>query len=162
MLHLIPAPLHRQLYRIADRVRKRWWLISRPRRTSVVVIAFDQQGRVLLVRHSYGLPIWSAPGGGMSEREDPAKAAAREIREELACELTDMTLLEAREREISGSRDTVHLFAARLKGEPRPDMREIIEIAFYDPGHLPQNCARLIPDQVALAVDALENGALKS
>ncbi|MBO9518299.1 MAG: NUDIX domain-containing protein [Porphyrobacter sp.] len=162
MLHLIPAPLHRQLYRIADRIRKRLWLISRPHRTSVVVLAFDEQGRVLLVRHSYGLKVWTAPGGGMGESEDPARAAAREFREELSCELSNLTLLEAREREISGSRDTVHLFAARLNGDPRPDMREIVKIGLFEPAYLPADCAPLVAGQVELAVAALANGALKS
>ncbi|MBT2132717.1 NUDIX domain-containing protein [Croceibacterium sp. LX-88] len=162
MLHLIPAPLHRQLYRVADGLRKRWWVISRPRRTSVVVLAFDEQGRVLLVRHSYGLRVWSAPGGGMGEQEDPALAAAREFREELSCELSNLTLLEARELDISGSRDTVHLFAARLNGTPRPDMREIVEVGLFDPAHLPADCARLVPSHVELAVTALKSGALKS
>ncbi|KRA79412.1 NUDIX domain-containing protein [Altererythrobacter sp. Root672] len=162
MLHLIPAPLHRQLYRLADGVRKRWWIISRPRRTSVVVLAFDDHGQVLLVRHSYGVRVWTAPGGGMGEQEDPALAAAREFREELSCELSGLTLLEARELEISGSRDTVHLFAARLNGTPRPDMREIVAAGLFDPEHLPADCSRLVPSQVALAVAALETGALKS
>src|SRR5690606_8180249 len=61
MLHLIPAPLHRLLYRIADRLRRQWWKVRRPTRNSVLVIAFDGAGRVLLVRHSYGPPVWALP-----------------------------------------------------------------------------------------------------
>jgi 8-oxo-dGTP pyrophosphatase MutT (NUDIX family) len=81
MLHLIPAPLHRVLYRVAHGVRRQWWRVRRPRRSSVVVVAFDERDRVLLVRHSYGRPAWSLPGGGMNRGELPEPDAAREIGE---------------------------------------------------------------------------------
>ncbi|HEU4651457.1 MAG TPA: NUDIX domain-containing protein, partial [Croceibacterium sp.] len=69
MLHLIPAPLHRSLYRLAYRTRRAWWRVRRPRHSSVIVMAFDDHGRVLLVRHSYGPRVWSLPGGGFGRGE---------------------------------------------------------------------------------------------
>src|SRR5688572_20915224 len=128
MLHLIPAPLHRALYRVAYTLRRRWWRIRRPRRSSVVVVAFDAQDRVLLVRHSYGPPVWSLPGGGMDRGEDPEQAAAREIREELGCDLTELAPIDASEERIAGSLDLQHIFTARLAGTPVPDMREIVAV----------------------------------
>jgi 8-oxo-dGTP pyrophosphatase MutT (NUDIX family) len=150
MLQLIPAPLHRTLYRIADRTRRQWWRIRRPRRESVQVVAFDEADRVLLVRHSYGPPVWALPGGGMSRSEDPALAAAREFREELGCELADLLEVEAREQDEGGSRDVRHLFAASLGGVPVPDMREIVAVGLFDQGALPAPCDR----RVGPAVDA--------
>jgi 8-oxo-dGTP pyrophosphatase MutT (NUDIX family) len=144
MLQLIPAPLHRWLYRVADRMRRRWSRIRRPRRRSVLVVAFDEMDRVLLVRHSYGPPIWALPGGGMSRHEDPSLAAAREVREELGCELADLRRIEAREYDEGGARDLRHVFAATLVGSPVPDMREIVAVGLFDPAALPPICDRRV------------------
>jgi 8-oxo-dGTP pyrophosphatase MutT (NUDIX family) len=150
MLHLIPAPLHRALYRLADRVRKRWWRIREPRRSSVLVLALDDAGRVLLVRHSYGRPVWSLPGGGMGRHEDPVLAAIREFREELGCAITDLRPLATSEEAISGSRDTHHVFVARLAGEPRPDMREVVAAELFAADALPADVGRLSARNIAL------------
>jgi 8-oxo-dGTP pyrophosphatase MutT (NUDIX family) len=142
MLELIPAPLHRQLYRVADRVRRAWWLVRRPRRSSVFVVAFDEHDRVLLARHSYGPPVWALPGGGVGRREAPEAAARREFREELQCPLADLRLVTTETQPDSGSRDERHLFVARLAGTPVPDLREIVEIGWFDPHALPANAGR--------------------
>lgn len=152
MLRLIPAPLHRVLYRIADRARRRWWKIRRPRRSSVNVVAFNEAGRVLLVRHSYGPPVWTVPGGGVNRREEPLAAAVREFREELACPLSHVVALETAEQPDSGSIDLRHVFAARLAGTPVPDMREIVEVGLFDPAALPEPVGRWTSAAVRRAV----------
>ena len=154
MLQLIPAPLHRQLYRIADRLRRIWWRLRKPRRRSVLVIAFDDRGRVLLVRHSYGPPVWALPGGGLGRNEDPGVAAAREFREELGCGLADVLALKARVQVISGARDLQHRFAARLAGEPVADQREIVAAELFDPAALPPDCAGYVARLVEQAIEA--------
>ena len=154
MLQLIPAPLHRLLYRLADRMRRRWWRLRKPRRRSVLIVAFDEAERVLLVRHSYGPPVWALPGGSMGESEDPALAAAREFREELDCELADLIELEAREHDEGGSRDVRHVFSASLSGVPVPDRREIVAAQTFDRAALPVPCDRRVRPamEAALAV----------
>lgn len=152
MLQMIPAPLHRRLYRLADWARRRWWRIRKPRRRSAFVIAFDEAGRVLLVRHSYGRPVWSVPGGGVGRREDPAGAAAREFREELGCELADLRALETSEREVSCSRDLQFLFVARLAGVPVADQREIVAVELFDPSALPADCGPFAARWIAQAL----------
>lgn len=154
MLHLIPAPLHRLLYRMAHAVRRRWWRVRRPRRSSVVVIAFDDRDRVLLVRHSYGRKVWLLPGGGIGRGEQPERAAEREIREELGCAVTDLTLIGESKERIGGSLDAQHLFSARLVGEPVPDMREIVAVALVDPEHLPEPCGAWARQRIGQAVAA--------
>lgn len=154
MLHLIPAPLHRVLYRVAHAARRQWWRIRRPHRRSVVVAAFDEHDRVLLVRHSYGPPAWSLPGGGMDRGEQPDEAARREIREELRCGLTDLAVIDVTEQRVAGSLELQHLFAARLAGEPTPDMREIVAVTLADPDHLPEPCHGWTRRKVAQAVAA--------
>lgn len=157
MLHLIPPPLHRLLYRVADKVRRRWWQVRRPQRNSVVVIAFDGAGRVLLVRHSYGPPVWALPGGGIGRGEPAAAAAEREFREELGCPLADVVALTELVEEESGSTDLLHVFVARAAGTPRPDMREIVAAEFFDPAQLPRPADRRIAHRIAEAVAARGN-----
>jgi 8-oxo-dGTP pyrophosphatase MutT (NUDIX family) len=154
MLHLIPASLHRKLYRLADWGRRRWWRIRKPHRHSAFVVAFDEAGRVLLVRHSYGRPVWTIPGGGVGRREEPAAAAAREFREELACELADLVPLGPCEFEDSGSHDERYVFAARLAGTPVADQREIVAAALFDPGALPADRSQFVTPWVEAALAA--------
>lgn len=49
---------------------------------------FDPQGRILLVRHSYGRLNWELPGGGALPGEDPRTAAQRELLEETSLDLS--------------------------------------------------------------------------
>jgi 8-oxo-dGTP pyrophosphatase MutT (NUDIX family) len=149
MLHLIPAPLHRALYRVADRLRRRWWRLRKPQHRSVIVLATDDSGRVLLVRHSYGQPVWTLPGGGIDRNEDPLAAAIREFREELRCELAELRPLVSSVEDVSGSRDMQNVFLARLAGTPRPDMREVVEARLFDPAALPANLSRIAVRRIA-------------
>jgi 8-oxo-dGTP pyrophosphatase MutT (NUDIX family) len=119
-----------------------------------MVLAFDEAGRVLLVRHSYGPPLWALPGGGMSLREDPALAAAREFREELGCELADLLEIETREHDEGGSRNVRHVFAASLSGVPVPDRREIAAAELFDPAALPAPCDRRVRPAMEAALAA--------
>ena len=154
MLHLIPAPLHRGLYRLADWARRRWWRVRKPIRRSAFVIAFDGVGRVLLVRHSYGAAVWTVPGGGLRRGEDPTAAAARELREELGCGLADLIELDRHEADDSGSRDVRYLFTARLVGEPVADRREIVAVEWFEPNALPAEASRYASEFVARALAA--------
>jgi 8-oxo-dGTP pyrophosphatase MutT (NUDIX family) len=159
MLHLIPAPLHRQLYRVADRMRRIWWQVRKPRRNSVNVVAFDDEGRVLLVRHSYGPPVWALPGGGIGRGEDPRVAARREFREELGCEIDGLAAIEAIRGELKGSKNRMYLFAATIAGTPAPDMREIVELGYFEPNRLPGNVDRRIAERVRQALARRGDGA---
>lgn len=156
MLHLIPAPLHRLLYRIADRLRRLWWKVRRPTRNSVLVIAFDGAGRVLLVRHSYGPPVWALPGGGIDRGEEPADAAVREFGEELGCPLSDVRELTHVMEPDSGSTDSLHIFVAHVAGTPRADRREIVAAEFFEPGALPSPADRRARHWVGEAAARLE------
>jgi 8-oxo-dGTP pyrophosphatase MutT (NUDIX family) len=159
MLQLIPPPLHRVLYRVADRLRRLWWHVRRPRRSSAVVVAFDEADRVLLVRHSYGKPLWALPGGGINRGEAPEAAAAREFFEELRCPLSGLRVIERRTEDDSGSLDLRHTFVARLAGIPVPDMREIVEVGLFDPTDVPEPIGRWTAAVIAQAVAFLAEEA---
>ena len=90
MLHVLPAPIHRLALRIGHIVRVRVWRLLGSEIRGCAILAFDAEGRLLLVHHSYHLPNhWLLPGGGLARGEDPAATAARELREETGCTLTD-------------------------------------------------------------------------
>ena len=59
----------------------RAFLVQRGMTLGVRVIAFDPDGRLVLVRHGY-TPGWHLPGGGVDYHETLEEAALRELAEE--------------------------------------------------------------------------------
>lgn len=143
MLHLIPAPLHRLALRLAHRARKRWWKLSRKTRSGVTIIALDKSHRILLVRHSYGSGMWTLPGGGLGSGENPEACARREMREELGCELEELTLAARFDEELHGARHRAFVFTCRFIGDPKADGREIVELGWFVRDDLPRNLSHL-------------------
>jgi ADP-ribose pyrophosphatase YjhB (NUDIX family) len=137
MLHLIPAPIHRHALRLAHRLRLQWWRFRKPRLAGCRVLAIDGEGRVLLVRHSYGSDTWTAPGGGIARGEAPLAASRRELWEETSCILEAAILLETVEEALHGAIHVVHIVAGLTNDMPQPDGREIIEAAFFELDALP-------------------------
>lgn len=137
MLRLIPPPLHRIALIAAHEVRKLWWRLARPRVEGVRVVALDDRGQVLLVRHGYGNRNWMTPGGGLRRGEDPLIAAARELREECNCGLNEARLLAVAEENLFGAANTVHIIGGRLDGTPRGDGREVLACALFPADGLP-------------------------
>lgn len=56
-------------------------LLARPMTLGVRGAAFDEEGRIFLVRHTY-LPGWYMPGGGVDPGETVEEALHRELAEE--------------------------------------------------------------------------------
>lgn len=138
MLHLIPAPLHRLAYRLAHAARKLWWRWRKPRIDGCRVLALDPDGRVLLVRHTYGSRKWLLPGGGLAKGESAFAAAARELREETTCSLIAPVELAVIHENLNGAANCVHIVAGRAGGTPVADLREILEAAFFAADRLPE------------------------
>jgi 8-oxo-dGTP pyrophosphatase MutT (NUDIX family) len=149
VLHLIPAPLHRALLRLAHPLRKRWHRLTKRPTAGVTVIGLGEGGEVLLVRHAYGSGRWSLPGGGLGRREDPHACARREMREELGCDLADLALAAQIDETLYGAPHRSFVFTARFAGEPRADGREIVEIGWFARDAMP-------PDVVRIAIRRLK------
>ncbi|WP_235523003.1 NUDIX domain-containing protein [Novosphingobium sp. Leaf2] len=130
--------MHRAFYRLAHRVRAQIWRVWKPRLDGVRVLALDGQGRLLLVRHSYGSSAWMPPGGGLRRGEDPLHAGARELVEETGCRLENPQLLEVRPEDLHGADNRVRIVAGRAVGTPVPDGREIVASAFFALDALPE------------------------
>jgi 8-oxo-dGTP diphosphatase len=118
------------------------WLSQAKFMVAVAAVVFDEQGRVLLLRHRFWPEgSWGLPGGYVHGGEDLEVALARELHEETGATITDVRLL----RVVSGYRLRVEVFySARLASDPsRLDPSEVL-------------AAELFP------VDALPAGALRS
>lgn len=135
---ILPRSLHRTALRRAHAIRHRWRHFAKLPLAGVSVFVTDMEGRLLLVRHSYGPGGWALPGGGMGRREEPLDAAAREVREEVGCLLESTRVLEKIEETISGSPHTAWLVAGITRDHPRPDKREVIEARFFPLHSLPE------------------------
>ena len=137
MLRLIPAALHRTLYRLAHTARLAWWRIRKPHITGCSAVVRNAEGNVLLVRHSYGSGSWELPGGGVQRGEDPAATIVRELAEETRCQLEHLTALGVLDEALSGARNRVHLFTATTRDSPRADNRELVAAMFFPVADFP-------------------------
>lgn len=153
MLYLIPAWLHRRLMPAAHRLRTLWLRFARPTIHGVSVMAFDEENRLLLVRHSYGTPKWAMPAGGRRASEDPEVAIRREVREELGVDLESLSLVVHREEDLRGGTNHVHVFTARVRQEPRPDLREVVAAQFFALDDLPDRLEKRVRPRLDLLKD---------
>jgi len=99
----------------------------------------DSEGRVLLVKHTYGRLNWELPGGIGEVDESPCETAVREVKEE-----TGLTVVA---QHMTGyyyapENDKLHfVYRCRQTEEealPRPDLGEISECGFWPVNALPR------------------------
>ena len=134
----MPDRIRRTLLRIAHRLRDRWRRWRKTPLAGVSMIARDLEGRILLVRHSYGPNAWYFPGGGIRKGEAPEEAAGRELKEETGCECDGVFLVGQFEEEISGSPHTAYVVTCVTHDVPQPDRREVVEARFFPTHSLPE------------------------
>jgi ADP-ribose pyrophosphatase YjhB (NUDIX family) len=120
----------------------------------------NDQGRLLLVRraHEPWPGAWDIPGGFCEQRELPADAARREVREETGLDVETGSLI-GMWIDDYGDTGQVTLntyFHARLVGgAERIDPAEIAEIGWFDARELPSELA--FPDHEGMVLDAWKN-----
>ena len=82
--------------------------------TAAAAIILDADGRLLLVKHSYGPLNWEIPGGAAEPDETPVETALREVREETGLTATAERLTGIYyERKGPGRDHALHLLVAR-------------------------------------------------
>ncbi|MBU6268634.1 MAG: NUDIX domain-containing protein [Sphingomonadales bacterium] len=154
MQRFVPKPVHRAALRVADGLRRGWWRLRKPVVMGCRVVARDADGRVLLIRQSYGTPLWVLPAGGMKRGEDPLDTAARELAEETACVLAEARFAEIVIEPLAGTLNHVHVVTGRALGMARADGREVIAVGFFAPEALPGDVhprvAAMLPRWVAM------------
>ncbi|MEH3159056.1 MAG: NUDIX domain-containing protein [Sphingomonas taxi] len=120
------------------------------RTRGVKVMAFDGDGRLLLVRHRYGRSdLWMLPGGGMGRGESPVAAAVREVAEETGCRLTDVVPVAVFVSRAEGRRDTVHLMRGATADRPVADGVELAEAGFFAFDALPEGVSPATARRIA-------------
>lgn len=140
MLSFLPGPVHRAALRSAHALRLRLWRLTKRKVRGCNVIAANDAGEVLLVRHSYhARDTWMLPGGGLGRDESPIGTAQRELREETGCFLRDPVHLGTVTLDRNGWTNLIELVCGRAEGPPAPDGREIEEARFFAPASLPAN-----------------------
>ncbi len=162
MLYLIPAPLHRLALGLAHWLRLHWWRLRKPLLIGCRVLAFDAEGRVLLIRHSYGSGRWMLPGGGVARDEDPVAAACRELQEEVGCTLADPHPFLVIDEPLAGTTNRVHLVSGSIGEIPQPDGREVIEAKFHNPLAPPPDLAAALALGLADWVTAAKAARLRA
>jgi 8-oxo-dGTP pyrophosphatase MutT (NUDIX family) len=104
-----------------------------------MVAVFDDAGRVLLIRHTYGnRQRWDFPGGWVQGGEPGIEAARREALEEIGLEL-DLEPVGAVDADWDHKHEHLEFFAARFPpgATGRFDPVEIAEVGWFDPAEPP-------------------------
>lgn len=121
-----------------------WFLLSRGLTLGVRGAIIDDDGRVLLIRHTY-VAGWHLPGGGVEVGETAHECLVRELAEEAAVELTGPPVLHGLFfNEHVSRRDHVLVYVVRSfrqTSAKKPD-REIAEAAFFPMAGLPEGTTR--------------------
>ena len=110
----------------------------RGRLVGAAAVITDHEGRVLLVRHTYGRLNWELPGGGSEPGESVVQTALREVLEE--------TGLEAVAERLTGvyykAENDSHHFVVRCSiddgATPVASSEEISECRFWSADDLPR------------------------
>ena len=131
----------RLLLRIADRLRTIYWRLYGPRTIGVRGVVRDENGDVLLVRHSYGPELWHLPGGGVKRRESLTDAVLRELQEEVGIDVpggtTSLTLIGAYSNLAEGKSDHIALFLVTNWDRHDTSSAEVADTAFFPPDDPP-------------------------
>ncbi|MGI8791767.1 MAG: NUDIX domain-containing protein [Acidimicrobiales bacterium] len=125
----------RILLSVAHALRRVWWRIAGPRTLGVRGLVLDDDGAVLLVRHTYGQSWWHLPGGGVKRREGLAEACLRELREEVGVIVDggvgDLDLFGVYSNLAEGKSDHVAVFMVTRWTRVETAADEIAEAAFW-------------------------------
>lgn len=121
---------------------------------TAAAIVFDEQSRVLVLRHRFRPGTgWGLPGGFIEAGEQPDEAVRRELREEVGLELAAVQLVTT--RTFKKPRQIEIVFRCRPRGDASPQSVEIRNASWFAIDALPEG---LPADQRRLINVALNDG----
>ncbi len=132
----MPKTLRDHVFQAASRV-------IRSKTLGVRGVVVNEQGQVLLIRHTY-TPGWYFPGGGVEPGETCQTALTRELKEEAGVELTGpMQLVSVHDNHAFFPNDHVLVFRIPQWKQGKATSRgEIAERGFFDPLKPPEGVSR--------------------
>lgn len=136
---LRPPEMRSWRARLVTRVVHTWFAFARGMTLGVRAAAFDEAGRVFLVRHSY-VPGWHMPGGGVERGETLNEALTKELSEEGNLEIVGQAeLFAVYFNRGTSRRDHVAFYRCTVsQSAPKRADREIVEAAFFPVDALPE------------------------
>ncbi len=112
------------------------------RGTTAGAVILDEQGRVLLVKHSYGPLNWEIPGGAAELDETPTETVLREVREETGLSVNAEHLTGVYYERKGPGFEVLHFaFRCRLENSaatPEPNSPEIMQCGYWPLDALPR------------------------
>lgn len=108
----------------------------RPRfRVAVAALVFDEQGRVLLFKHTYRKLAWGIPVGALEYGESPEKGVIREFHEEtgMTISVERLMLAESSPRD----RHITLVYLCRIVDGEFKESYEVSEIQYFHVNDLP-------------------------
>ena len=134
----------RAAVRLAYAGLRTYWFLFRPQIDGVkCVVTHDDD--VLLVRHTYGKPVWDLPGGRIRRREAPRDAARREMSEELGRRIEDWADLGELYLNTNHHYDNLHLFHADVPDRQIDlDLTELAAANWFGLRALPPDLGRYV------------------
>ena len=111
--------------------------LVRPKfRAAVAAIIFDEQGRILLFKHTYRKFEWGLPAGGLEHNEQPIDAIKREFFEETGMQIQVERLLTA-----VSAREDHHIgmiYLCKIVSGEFKESLEIFDMKYYPVNELPE------------------------
>src|SRR3989344_5420273 len=115
-----------------------YWFVFRPETFGVKCI-IEHNGKMLMIRNTYGKRQWTFPGGGIEEGETPEDAAKREVREEVGIELAEVRSLGMFISSREHKKDNIYVYSGRVDSEyVRIQPSEILEAQWFTPDTMPK------------------------
>lgn len=131
--------LKRLLMTSVHKLLRAWWFVTQPHTTGVRALALTEDGRVILVKHSY-IKLWHLPGGGRKASEPAEKAVVRELQEEIGLTAFDhVDLLGEVDHRPDFKHDRLSVFLMTGVHHTAKPSLEIEKIDCFAPGALPDD-----------------------
>lgn len=125
---------------IIRKLMQQFWRWQRPMTLGARGIVIDGDGKVLLLRHTYGKRGWILPGGGVERRETIEQSLIRELDEEAGIEVTgplELLGIYSNEAVYPGDHVAVYVVRAWRRIRPMASTLEIAELGFFKIDALP-------------------------